>query len=179
MIFDSGYMSPEYAMHGRYSIKSDVFSFGVLVLETLSGKKNREFCHPEHDLNLLGHVSIKSGNLKACSSTHKIKFGFQFFQAWKLWIEDRPMELIDELESDLCTLCNVLRHIHVGLLCVQQKPEDRPNMSSVVRMLTNESLLPRPRQPGFFTNPLEAVPSSSKHATCSVNRITITLLEAR
>jgi serine/threonine protein kinase len=60
MIFGSGYMSPEYAMDGRYSVKSDVFSFGVLVLETLSGKKNRGFCHPDHQHNLLGHVSIKS-----------------------------------------------------------------------------------------------------------------------
>ncbi len=53
-------MSPEYAVHGQYSIKSDVFSFGVLILEIVSGKKNRGFCHPEHDLNLLGHVSIKN-----------------------------------------------------------------------------------------------------------------------
>ena len=53
-------MSPEYAVHGQYSIKSDVFSFGVLILEIVSGKKNRGFCHPEHDLNLLGHVSMKN-----------------------------------------------------------------------------------------------------------------------
>jgi serine/threonine protein kinase len=62
MIFYSGYMSPEYAVDGQYSIKSDVFSFGVVVLEIVSGKKNRGFCHPNHHLNLLGHVSIKSGN---------------------------------------------------------------------------------------------------------------------
>jgi hypothetical protein len=48
-------------VHGRYSIKSDVFSFGVLVLETMSGKKNKGFCHPDHHLNLLGHVIINSG----------------------------------------------------------------------------------------------------------------------
>jgi serine/threonine protein kinase len=62
MIFYSGYMSPEYAVHGQYSIKSDVFRIGVVVLEIMSGKKNRGFCHPNHHLNLLGHVSIKSGN---------------------------------------------------------------------------------------------------------------------
>jgi serine/threonine protein kinase len=50
-------MPPEYAVHGHYSIKSDVFSFGVLVLEILSGKKNKGFSDPEHSLNLLGHVS--------------------------------------------------------------------------------------------------------------------------
>jgi hypothetical protein len=116
--------------------------------------------------------------LKACSPTHK-NFGFHFFQAWKLWIEGRPIELIDELEGDSCTLSNVLRQVHVGLLCVQQKPEDRPNMSSVVQMLSSESSLPKPRQPGFFTDSVEPDPSSSKHETCSANEITITLLEAR
>jgi serine/threonine protein kinase len=63
MTFLSGYMSPEYAVHGQYSIKSDVFSFGVLILEIISGKKNRGFRHPEHHLNLLGHVSMKNGNV--------------------------------------------------------------------------------------------------------------------
>lgn len=50
-------MAPEYAIDGFFSIKSDVFSFGVLVLEVISGNKNRGFFHPDHDLNLLGHVS--------------------------------------------------------------------------------------------------------------------------
>ena len=53
----SGYMSPEYVIDGLYSTKSDVFSFGVLVLEIVSGKRNRGFYHPDHDLNLVGHVS--------------------------------------------------------------------------------------------------------------------------
>lgn len=51
-------MPPEYAMDGHFSFKSDVYSFGVLLLELLSGKKNRGFFHPDHKLNLLGHVSI-------------------------------------------------------------------------------------------------------------------------
>lgn len=55
----SGYMSPEYAMSGHFSVKSDVFSFGVLVLEIVSGKKNWGFYHPEHDLNLIGYVSVQ------------------------------------------------------------------------------------------------------------------------
>ena len=58
MVSFRGYMSPEYASEGLYSTKSDVFSFGVLVLEIISGKRNRGFSHPDHDLNLLGHVSI-------------------------------------------------------------------------------------------------------------------------
>ncbi|XP_021299443.1 G-type lectin S-receptor-like serine/threonine-protein kinase At4g27290 isoform X2 [Herrania umbratica] len=51
-----GYMSPEYAIDGCFSIKSDVFSFGVLVLEIVSGRRNRGFSHPGHNLNLLGHA---------------------------------------------------------------------------------------------------------------------------
>jgi serine/threonine protein kinase len=54
----SGYMSPEYAMDGVFSTKSDVFSFGVLVLEIVSGKKNRGFYHAELDLNLLRYVRM-------------------------------------------------------------------------------------------------------------------------
>ena len=55
-------MSPEYAIDGMFSIKSDVFSFGVLVLEIVSGKRNRGFCHEQNQssLNLLGYVSIIS-----------------------------------------------------------------------------------------------------------------------
>ncbi|KAJ0721915.1 putative protein kinase RLK-Pelle-DLSV family [Helianthus annuus] len=53
-----GYISPEYAVNGIYSVKSDIFSFGVLVLEIVSGKKNREFVHEDNEDNLLGHVSV-------------------------------------------------------------------------------------------------------------------------
>ena len=52
----SGYMSPEYAMEGLFSIKSDVFSFGVLLLEILSGKKNTGF-YQSDSINLIGYVS--------------------------------------------------------------------------------------------------------------------------
>ncbi|KAI8011071.1 G-type lectin S-receptor-like serine/threonine-protein kinase [Camellia lanceoleosa] len=151
-----GYMSPEYAVDGLFSVKSDVFSFGVLVLEIVSGKKNRGFYHPDHHLNLLGH-------------------------AWRLYKEGRSLELIDEALWDSCYLTEVLRSIHVGLLCVQQSPEDRPIMSSVVLMLGGERTLPQAKQPGFFTerNVLEAASSSSKEATGSVNEITITMLNAR
>ena len=52
-------MSPEYAMDGLFSVKSDVFSFGVLVLEIISGKKNRGFYYANNELNLLGYVSAR------------------------------------------------------------------------------------------------------------------------
>lgn len=51
-------MSPEYAANGMFSVKSDVFSFGVLVLEVVSGKRNRGYSSlGDHGLHLPGHVS--------------------------------------------------------------------------------------------------------------------------
>lgn len=75
----------------------------------------------------------------------------------------------------------VLRCIHVGLLCVQQRPEDRPNMSSVVLMLGSEGSLPEPKQPGFFTEMTlpEADFPSSNTQSCTTNEITITELQGR
>ncbi|XP_050218663.2 uncharacterized protein LOC126669274 [Mercurialis annua] len=151
-----GYMSPEYAIDGLFSIKSDVFSFGALVLEIISGQRNRGFTHPDHQLNLLGH-------------------------AWKLFKEGRYLELIDDSTMETCSLSEVLRTMHVGLLCVQHNPEDRPNMSSVVLMLSSEGPLPEPKEPGFFTERklFEGESASSKQNLNSVNELTLALIDAR
>ncbi|KAI3509924.1 hypothetical protein L1887_25449 [Cichorium endivia] len=151
-----GYMSPEYALDGVFSIKSDVFSFGVLVLEIVSGKRNRGFIHPEHDNNLIGH-------------------------AWRMHNEGRSMELIDTSLGQSSNSLEVIRSIIVGLLCVQQSPEDRPNMSSVVLMLGNEGALLKPKQPAFFTqrNILGPDFSSSSYPTTSTNGLTVTEVLAR
>ncbi|KAF2305039.1 hypothetical protein GH714_001270 [Hevea brasiliensis] len=100
-----GHMSLEYALDGLFSVKSDVFSFGVLVLEI----------------------------------------------GWRLWIEERPTELMDALMEKPVSTSELLKSIHVGLLCVQQQPEDRPTMSSVVMTLDSENpVLHQPKQPGFY-----------------------------
>ncbi|KAK6264841.1 hypothetical protein SCA6_020275 [Theobroma cacao] len=149
-----GYMSPEYAMSGRFSVKSDVFSYGVLVLEIVSGKKNWGFRHPDHDLSLLGH-------------------------AWKLWNEGNPLELMDEFMEDSFSANEVVRCIQVGLLCVQQRTEDRPMMSSVVMMLSNEStLLSKPKEPGFCAEILGTDTSSGKNL-CTAHELTVTALSGR
>ncbi|KAG4980575.1 hypothetical protein JHK82_033817 [Glycine max] len=150
-----GYMAPEYAARGQFSMKSDVFSYGVIVLEIVSGKKNREFSDPKHYLNLLGHT-------------------------WRLWAEERALELLDGVLKERFTPSEVIRCIQVGLLCVQQRPEDRPDMSSVVLMLNGEKLLPNPKVPGFYTEG-DVKPESDFSPTnrFSTNQISITMLEAR
>uniref|UniRef100_A0A251UJM0 non-specific serine/threonine protein kinase n=1 Tax=Helianthus annuus TaxID=4232 RepID=A0A251UJM0_HELAN len=105
-----GYMSPEYALDGLFSTKSVVFSFGVLVLEIVSGSRNRGFIRTNHDNNLIRH-------------------------AWRMYNEGRSLELIDSTSDEPSDLSEVLRSVEVGLLCVQENPKDRPD---IVRMLGSE-----------------------------------------
>ncbi|KAL2343928.1 hypothetical protein Fmac_005213 [Flemingia macrophylla] len=153
-----GYMSPEYAMDGIFSVKSDIFSFGVLVLEIISGKKNRGFYYANKELNLLGH-------------------------AWRVWKEGKALELIDSSIGNSYSPSEVHRCIQAGLLCVQERAEDRPTMSSVVLMLSSDTAsMPQPKNPGFCLgrNPMETDSSSSKQdESCSVNHVTVTMLDAR
>ncbi|XP_057790527.1 G-type lectin S-receptor-like serine/threonine-protein kinase At4g27290 isoform X2 [Salvia miltiorrhiza] len=151
-----GYMSPEYAVDGMFSVKSDVFSFGVLVLEIISGKRNRGFTLVDHRHNLLGH-------------------------AWMLYKEERSLEIVDSCVEYSSYLSQIERSIHVGLLCVQEKTEERPNMSSVVLMLNNDGMLPEAKHPGFFTGRdiIRNETSHSSNTASSGNAMTISLLEAR
>ena len=106
---------------------------------------------------------------------------FLYFQAWILWNEGRPLELIEECLGESCTMSEVLRCIHLSLLCVQQRPEDRPNISSVVVMLSSDCALAEPKQPGFFLGKDSngARFFSRNHELSSTNEITVTLLEPR
>ncbi|KAF9666858.1 hypothetical protein SADUNF_Sadunf16G0272500 [Salix dunnii] len=114
------------------------------------------------------------------SSNNKLGQG-GFGPAWKLWVEERALELVENMSDRPYSVPDVLRCIHVGLLCVQQKPEDRPNMSSVVLMLGSENSLPDPKQPGFFTERnMPALDSSTgNHESSSINDLTISVPEGR
>ncbi|KAL7188156.1 hypothetical protein ACSBR1_038091 [Camellia fascicularis] len=152
-----GYMSPEYAIDGLFSMKSDVFSFGVIILEIMSGKRNRMFHHSDHDFNLLGH-------------------------AWNLWTEGRASELLDPMMEGSYPMSKVLRCIQIGLLCVQKCREDRPMMPSVFLMLVSDSaILPQPKQPGFYIerSSIETYDQSLLKSTPSINEMTMTCLAAR
>ncbi|KAH9748255.1 cysteine-rich receptor-like protein kinase 10 [Citrus sinensis] len=89
-----GYMAPEYAMHGQFSVKSD---------------------------------------------------------AWKQWRDGTPLQLLDPNLTDTYSRNEVIRCIHLGLLCVQEDPAERPSMATIVLMLNSYSvILPSPQQPAFF-----------------------------
>ncbi|XP_031276795.1 G-type lectin S-receptor-like serine/threonine-protein kinase At4g03230 [Pistacia vera] len=135
-----GYMSPEYALDGYFSTKSDVFSFGVVVLEIVSGKKNTGFYNSEEALSLLGY-------------------------AWRLWQEDKALDIMDQKLSPSFNKIEILKCINVGLLCVREDPNDRPTMSNVVIMLGSETAtLTTPKRPAFVLRrgPSTSASSSSK-----------------
>ncbi|KAJ0250278.1 putative cysteine-rich receptor-like protein kinase 35 [Hirschfeldia incana] len=158
-----GYMAPEYAMHGQFSMKSDVYSFGVLVLEIIGGKKNSSF----------NQTDGSAGNLV----TH----------AWRLWRKGSALKLLDPALDESYQSDEVTRCIHVALLCVQENPEDRPMMSTIISFFTSTTItLQMPHTPGFFfqssrdqTSEAGGSNSFGKPITCSINDVSITDLDPR
>ncbi|KAK3226158.1 hypothetical protein Dsin_006020 [Dipteronia sinensis] len=121
-----GYLAPEYAILGQLTKKVDVYSFGVLLLEIISGR-----------------------------SSSKAAFGVDFLVliewTWKLREEERLLELVDP-ELTQYPEDEVMRFITVGLFCTQASPHQRPTMKQVVEMLTkavnlNDKIL---TQPGVY-----------------------------
>ncbi|PQQ18924.1 G-type lectin S-receptor-like serine/threonine-protein kinase [Prunus yedoensis var. nudiflora] len=101
--------------------------FGVLMLEIISGRRNNSFYNDDRMLNIVGYT-------------------------WELWREGAGLQLMDPTLGDSCNGDQLLRCIHVGLLCVEEHPADRPTMQDVVSMLTNENMsLPVPTKPAFCT----------------------------
>ncbi|XP_060195880.1 cysteine-rich receptor-like protein kinase 44 isoform X2 [Lycium barbarum] len=122
-----GYMAPEYAMHGQFSVKSDVFSFGILALEILSGQRNTSFGNGESVEDLLSY-------------------------AWSNWRKGTTINFIDPMLRESSGLVrDIMRCIHIALLCVQENVADRPTMAAIVLMLSSLSMsLPVPSGPGYY-----------------------------
>lgn len=122
----NGYMAPEYVMHGHLSAKADVFSFGVLVLELISGQRN----------------SLSSGLFPDAENL--------LDWAYKLYKKGRSMEIMDptlasSADPDQVTMC-----IQIGLLCTQGDPHLRPTMPHVVLTLSRRpGTLEEPTRPGM------------------------------
>ncbi|XP_022932645.1 probable LRR receptor-like serine/threonine-protein kinase At1g56130 isoform X10 [Cucurbita moschata] len=122
-----GYLAPEYAMRGHLTEKADVFSFGVVALEIVSGRPNSAPGLEEDRVFLLEW-------------------------AWYLYENDREIELVD---SDLSTFNEdeVKRVIRVGLMCTQTSSGRRPSMSRVVAMLCGDiEVASVPSKPGYLTD---------------------------
>ncbi|CAO2036642.1 unnamed protein product [Urochloa humidicola] len=150
-----GYMSPEYAMGGAFSVKSDTYSFGVLLLEIVSGLK--------------------------ISSPHFIMdFPNLIVYAWNLWKDGKTEDLVDPSIKENCPFDEVSRCIHIGLLCAQDSPNRRPLMSTVVLMLESKTTpLPIPLQPVYFACRDAAPRRGSDDKVLSMNDMSLTVLEGR
>ncbi|XP_047043888.1 G-type lectin S-receptor-like serine/threonine-protein kinase At4g03230 [Lolium rigidum] len=154
-----GYMAPEFVMEGVFSVKSDVFGFGVLLLEILSGQRNGIGYLEEHQQSLIQ-------------------------AAWTLWVEDKAGELMDRALGLSCSDDEAWRCFQVGLLCVQDDPDDRPTMSSVLHMLVSDNMsLPTPSRPMRnvpMTGPSSARKSSDPSLSLkSINYASITAVQPR
>ncbi|KAL6624702.1 hypothetical protein ACP70R_032023 [Stipagrostis hirtigluma subsp. patula] len=164
-----GYMAPEYAMRGQYSVKSDVFSLGVLILEIVTGKKNtNSFADSEESVDLLTLV-------------------------WEHWTTGTTEEMLDPFLRRRAPRDQMLKLVNIGLLCVQDNPADRPMMSSVNVMLSSNTVsLQSPSRPTFCTEDMEAglyvssdayprasQSNSKSKATMSPNEVSLTELEPR
>ncbi|KAF8052214.1 hypothetical protein N665_1587s0001 [Sinapis alba] len=151
-----GYMSPEYAMEGHFSIKSDVYSFGVLILEIITGKRKSAF--HEESSNLVGHI-------------------------WDLWNKGEAVQVIDKLmNQETIEESEVMKCVHIGLLCVQENASDRPDMSSVVFMFGhNANDIPSPKHPAFTAGRKTHVKNGdcTSGAFPSVNDVTLTDVHGR
>ncbi|XP_062017197.1 G-type lectin S-receptor-like serine/threonine-protein kinase RKS1 isoform X2 [Rosa rugosa] len=150
-----GYMSPEYAVFGRFSTKSDVFSFGIIMLEILSGQKNNGFDLEDPSMNLIRCV-------------------------WELWEEGRALDIVDSTLKSYQPN-EVMRCIQVALLCVQEDSKDRPAMSAIVFMLSGEASPPLPNQPAFVyrrNSGTDVYPLLSNRSY-SINDVTASTMEAR
>jgi serine/threonine protein kinase len=114
-----GYMAPEYALHGQLSVKADVYSFGVLLLELVAGRKNTDY-------NLSPEMQMLLG------------------WAWRLYEGGNSVQMIDRAIIETCDEEQALRCIHVGLSCTQADSSLRPPMSTVTMMLSSDSVTTLP-----------------------------------
>lgn len=109
-----GYLAPEYAIRGQLTRKADIYSFGILLLEVVSGRPNQNKRLPTEDQYLLERV-------------------------WELYREGELERLVDtsigDKNADMDEAC---RYLKIGLLCTQSLPKNRPSMSSVIMMLNDE-----------------------------------------
>nr|CAD1832144.1 unnamed protein product [Ananas comosus var. bracteatus] len=145
----------------------------------------RGYMSPEYAMD--GKVSVKSdvysfGVLLLEIISGERNEGHLLACAWNLWLEGNSHKLLDEAIGGPCPTSEILRCIQVGLLCVQECPDDRPEMDSIVLMLASENIiLSEPKKPVVCTSvgPLRNGVLNGMNESHSVNHLTITSLEGR
>ncbi|XP_010424589.1 PREDICTED: cysteine-rich receptor-like protein kinase 38 [Camelina sativa] len=153
-----GYMAPEYVKNKRFSVKTDVYSFGVVLLEMITGRSNKSY--------------FESLGLPA--------------YAWKCWLAGEAASIIDHVLSRSSTT-EIMRFIHIGLLCVQENVAKRPTMSLVIQWLGSDIIaIPLPTAAGFTTHlPVElhrtdaSNQAEGRAGTSSLNKLSFTELSPR
>ncbi|XXG84034.1 hypothetical protein AAC387_Pa10g1648 [Persea americana] len=134
-----GYMAPEYLVRGQLTEKADVYSFGILVIEVISGKRNSAYTAEESTLLHL---------------------------VWNLYMSNRLSEAVDPALEGSYLGADASRVLQIGLLCTQASAELRPSMSIVVKMLTANISIPSPTQPPFLSSNVE-IPSGFRETNHS------------
>ncbi|BAS91193.1 Os04g0633600 [Oryza sativa Japonica Group] len=100
--------------------------------------------------------------------------------AWNLWKDGRQRDFVDKSILESCSLSEVFKCIHIGLMCVQDSPNARPLMSFVVSMLENEDMPhPIPTQPIYFVQRHYESEEPREYSDKSVNNVSLTILEGR
>ncbi|KAH1137706.1 hypothetical protein GLYMA_10G109200v4 [Glycine max] len=150
-----GYMSPEYAIFGQFSEKSDVFSFGVMIIEIITGRKNIN-SHQLPDIvdSLMSYV-------------------------WRQWKDQAPLSILDPNLEENYSQFEVIKCIHIGLLCVQENKNIRPTMTKVIFYLDGHTLdeLPSPQEPPFFFRDIKDKKIPMQHF--SVNKMSTSIFYPR
>ncbi|XP_027337520.1 cold-responsive protein kinase 1-like [Abrus precatorius] len=156
-----GYTAPEYAIHGQLSEKADTYSFGVVVLEIISGQKSSELRDDAEGEFLLQ-------------------------RAWKLYEGDMHLELVDKtLNPDDYDAEEVKKIIEIALLCTQASAAARPTMSEIAILLKSKNLLGhmRPAMPVFvesnFRSRVDISISTAGSSTTSNATVSTSVLSAR
>ncbi|MFQ6671157.1 hypothetical protein Gotur_035773 [Gossypium turneri] len=151
----NGYMAPEYVMNGRLSVKADVFSFGVVVLELISGQRNSSFNLDVDAHSLLEWITctrvVFSQSLiwsfATCMSA--VMWTFKDHLAYKLYKKGKSLEFMDPVLASSAVPEQVAMCIQIGLLCTQGDPQLRPDMRRVVILLSKRpGSLEEPTRPG-------------------------------